>query len=101
MPRKPAAATATLDPRGRRLEPPPGLSEAERAAFVAAVRSVKLGHFADEDTPLLTAYALASRAPRNAADRLWMVMAASCPGMPEAIVARRPSSSSSAISFCW
>ena len=59
MPRKSAAATATLDPRGHRLEPPPGLSEAERAAFVAAVRSVKPGHFADEDTPLLTAYAAA------------------------------------------
>jgi hypothetical protein len=54
MPRKSAAATATLDPRGHRLEPPPGLSEAERAAFVAAVKSVKPGHFADEDTPLLT-----------------------------------------------
>jgi hypothetical protein len=59
MPRKSAAAIAALEPRGRRLEPPPGLSEAERAAFVATVRSVKPGHFADEDTPLLTAYAAA------------------------------------------
>ena len=59
MPRKSAAATATLDPRGHRLEPPPGLSEAERAAFVAAVKSVKPGHFADEDEPLLVAYAAA------------------------------------------
>src|SRR5580700_1651199 len=53
MPRKSAAAIATLEPRGRRLEPPPGLSAAERAAFVATVRSVRPGHFADEDTPLL------------------------------------------------
>jgi hypothetical protein len=59
MPRKSAAATATLDPRGQRLEPPPGLSEAEQAAFVATVKSVKPGHFANEDTPLLTAYVAA------------------------------------------
>jgi len=59
MPRKSAAATATLDPRGHRLEPPPGLSTAERAAFVAAVKSVKPGHFAAEDEPLLVAYAAA------------------------------------------
>ena len=56
MPRKSAVAIATLEPRGRRLEPPPGLSEAERTAFVATVRSVKPGHFAAEDAPLLTAY---------------------------------------------
>jgi hypothetical protein len=43
MPRKSAAAIATLEPRGRRLEPPPGLSEAEQAAFVAtAARSRSL-----------------------------------------------------------
>jgi hypothetical protein len=59
MPRKSAVAIATLEPRGRRLEPPGGLSEAERAAFAAAVRSVKPNHFADEDMPLLTAYASA------------------------------------------
>ena len=59
MPRKSAAATATIEPRGHRLEPPPGLSEAERAAFVAAVKSVKPGHFAAEDEPLLVAYAAA------------------------------------------
>ena len=70
MPRKSAAATATLDPRGHRLEPPPGLSEAERAAFVAAVRSVKPGHFADEDTPLLTAYAAAIAQERAIAQDL-------------------------------
>jgi hypothetical protein len=70
MPRKSAAATATLDPRGHRLEPPPGLSEAERAAFVAAVRSVKPGHFADEDTPLLTAYAAAIVQERSIAQDL-------------------------------
>lgn len=59
MPRKSAVAIATLEPRGRRLEPPPGLSEAERAVFVAAVRSVKPGHFAAEDVPLLTVYCAA------------------------------------------
>jgi hypothetical protein len=59
MPRKSAAATATIEPRGHRLEPPPGLSGAERAAFVAAVKSVKPGHFAAEDEPLLVAYAAA------------------------------------------
>ena len=70
MPRKSAAAIATLDPRGQRLEPPPGLSEAERAAFVAAVRSVKPGHFADEDTPLLIAYAAAIAQERAIAQDL-------------------------------
>jgi hypothetical protein len=60
MPRKSAAAITMLDPRGQRLEPPLGLSAAERAAFVAAVRSVKPGHFAAEDVPLLTAYAAAT-----------------------------------------
>ena len=59
MPRKSAIAIATLEPRGRRLEPPPGLSEAERTAFVTTVRSVKPGHFAPEDAPLLTAYVAA------------------------------------------
>jgi hypothetical protein len=53
MPRKSAAAIALLEPRGHRLEPPPDLCEAERVAFVAAVRSVKPGHFAAEDVPLL------------------------------------------------
>jgi hypothetical protein len=59
MPRKSAAAIATLDPRGRRLEPPPGLSAAESAAFVATVMSVRPGHFASEERPLLVAYAAA------------------------------------------
>ena len=70
MPRKSAAATATLDPRGHRLEPPSGLSEAERAAFVAAVRSVKPGHFAAEDVPLLVAYAAATVQERAIAREL-------------------------------
>jgi hypothetical protein len=60
MPRKSAAALSLVEPRGRRLQPPRGLSPAERAAFVATVRSVKPGHFAAEDTPLLTAYASAT-----------------------------------------
>jgi hypothetical protein len=59
MPRKSAAAAATLDPRGRRLDPPPGLSAAERKAFIAAVMSVRPGHFAAEEVPLLVAYAAA------------------------------------------
>lgn len=59
MPRKSAVAIAALDPRGHRLEPPPGLSAAERAAFVATVRSVRPGHFMAEELPLLTAYASA------------------------------------------
>ena len=70
MPRKSAAAIATLEPRGHRLEPPPGLSEAERAAFVATVRSVKPGHFADEDAPLLIAYAAAIVQERAIAQEL-------------------------------
>jgi hypothetical protein len=49
-----------LDPRGRRLAPPRGLSTAERAAFAGTVRSVKPGHFALEDVPLLVAYASAT-----------------------------------------
>lgn len=84
MPRKSAAAIALLEPRGHRLEPPPDLSEAERAAFVAAVRSVKPGHFAAEDVPLLVAYAAATVQERaiareleaaedeKAKDRLWL-----------------------------
>jgi hypothetical protein len=59
MPRKSAAAAVMLDPRGRRLAPPPGLSAAERKAFITAVMSVRPGHFAAEETPLLVAYAAA------------------------------------------
>jgi hypothetical protein len=70
MPRKSAAATTTLDPRGRRLEPPPGLSQAERAAFVATVKSVRPGHFAAEETPLLVAYAAAIVQERDIAHDL-------------------------------
>jgi hypothetical protein len=70
MPRKSAAAIATLEPRGHRLEPPPGLSESERAALVAAVRSIKPGHFAAEDAPLLTAYAAATVQERTIAHDL-------------------------------
>jgi hypothetical protein len=57
MPRKSAVAIAALDPRGHRLEPPPGLSAAEREAFVATVRSVRPGHFTAEEMPLLVTYA--------------------------------------------
>jgi hypothetical protein len=60
MPRKSAAALLVLDPRGHRLQPPRGLSKAERLAFVAAVRSVRPSHFAAEDVTLLTAYASAT-----------------------------------------
>lgn len=70
MPRKSAVALATLDPRGHRLEPPPGLSEAERAAFIAIVRSVRPQHFAAEDVPLLTAYAAATVQERDIAHEL-------------------------------
>jgi hypothetical protein len=59
MPRKSALATAALDPRGQRLEPPAGLSAAEREAFIATVKSVRPGHFSGDDTPLLVAYAAA------------------------------------------
>ena len=48
-----------LDPRGQRLQPPRGLSKAERLAFVATVQSVRPSHFAAEDVTLLTAYAAA------------------------------------------
>ena len=48
-----------LDPRGRRLEPPPGLSAAEGEAFLAAVMSVRPGHFTAEEAPLLVTYARA------------------------------------------
>jgi hypothetical protein len=60
MPRKSAAALRLVEPRGQLLEPPPGLSAAERVAFGATVRSVKPGHFAAEDMPLLVAYASAT-----------------------------------------
>jgi hypothetical protein len=60
MPRKSAASIIALDPRGRRLAPPRGLSTAEREAFTSTVRSVKPGHFALEDVPLLVAYASAT-----------------------------------------
>ena len=60
MPRKSAAALSLVGPRSRELEPPPGLLPAERIAFVIAVRSVKPGHFALEDVPLLVAYASAT-----------------------------------------
>jgi hypothetical protein len=70
MPRKSAAAIALLEPRGQRLEPPSGLSEAEQAAFVAAVWSVKPGHFAAEDVPLLVAYAAATVQERAIAREL-------------------------------
>jgi hypothetical protein len=60
MPRKSAAALSLVASRGRELEPPPGLSAAERVAFANAVRSVKSGHFALEDVPLLVAYASAT-----------------------------------------
>jgi hypothetical protein len=70
MPRKSAAALSLVDPRGHWLEPPPGLSAAERVAFGATVRSVKPGHFAREDLPLLTAYAAAQVQERSIADEL-------------------------------
>jgi hypothetical protein len=60
MPRKSAASLSLVDPRGHWLEPPPGLTAAERVAFDATVRSVKPGHFAAEDMPLLVAYASAT-----------------------------------------
>jgi hypothetical protein len=59
MPRKSAAAITVLEPRGHRLEPPSDLSASERAAFVATVKSVRAGHFAAEEVPLLTTYAAA------------------------------------------
>lgn len=67
MPRKSAASIATLDPRGRRLEPPPGLSANERAAFIATVQSVKPHHFAGEDIPLLVAYSAVTVQERDIA----------------------------------
>jgi hypothetical protein len=74
MPRKSAAALSLVEPRGRRLPPPSGLSKAERAAFVAAVRSVRPGHFAAEETPLLTAYASAIVQERAIAGELEAAM---------------------------
>ena len=65
MPRKSSAAAATLDPRGQRLEPPPGLSTAQRAAFIATVKSVRPNHFAAEDMPILVAYAAAQVEERD------------------------------------
>ena len=62
MPRKSAAALLMLDPRGHRLQPPRGLSKAERLAFVAAVRSVRPSHFAAEDVTLFPFWPLEDRA---------------------------------------
>jgi hypothetical protein len=70
MPRKSAAATATLDPRGRRLEPPLSLSKAEREAFVDVVKSVRPGHFNLDDMPLLITYAAAAVQERTISRKL-------------------------------
>ena len=70
MPRKSTLAVASIEPRGHRLEPPPGLSKAERAAFVATVISVRPSHFASEDTTLLVAYAAAIVQERAIAQEL-------------------------------
>jgi hypothetical protein len=76
MPRKSVAALRSVDPRGRRLAPPPGLSAAEREAFIAAVMSVRPGHFAAEEAPLLTAYAAAVVEERDIARDLVAAKAA-------------------------
>ena len=60
MPRKSAAALSLVGPRSGELQPPADLLPAERIAFVVTVRSVKPGHFAAEDIPLLVAYASAT-----------------------------------------
>jgi hypothetical protein len=70
MPRKSAAAARSIDPRGHRLDPPPGLSAAERKAFAATVASVRGGHFAAEDLPILAAYAAAIVQERDIAQEL-------------------------------
>jgi hypothetical protein len=53
-----------------RLEPPPGLSQAEREVFKATVNSVKPEHFAAEDAPLLSAYCAAVLEERTIASAL-------------------------------
>ena len=60
MPRKSTLVPVSIEPRGYRLEPPASLSEAEKAAFIATVMSVRPTHFALEDMPLLVAYAAAT-----------------------------------------
>ena len=68
MPRASAASLILL--QGQRLEPPPHLSKAERAAFVEVVDSVKPEHFVAEDAPLLCAYCAASLQERAIAAAL-------------------------------
>ena len=61
MPRKSAAALSLAAPRGRGLSSRRPVSPSRRAGGVRdAVRSVKPGHFALEDVPLLVAYASAT-----------------------------------------
>ena len=60
LPRTSSAASPLVLLQGQRLEPPPHLSKAERAAFLATVESVKPEHFAPEDLPLLCAYCAVS-----------------------------------------
>ena len=70
MPRKSSAALKVIEPRGYRPAPPEGLSEAERVAFTAAVCSVRPGHFAAEEVPLLVAFASATVQERAIAQEL-------------------------------
>jgi hypothetical protein len=79
MPRKSAAALRLVEPRGQRLDPPPGLSAAERSAFVATVRSVRPGHFAAEEVPLLVAFAAATVQERVISQALEKAEAESLP----------------------
>ena len=57
-------------PEGRFVGHPLRMAEFMRDDFGATVRSVKPGHFAREDLPLLTAYAAAQVQERSIADEL-------------------------------
>lgn len=70
MPRKSAAATRSIDPRGHHLDPPPDLTAAERKVFAATVASVRPGHFAADDLLLLTAYVAAAVQERTIVQEL-------------------------------
>ena len=88
MPRASAASLILL--QGQRLEPPPHLSKAERAAFVEVVDRVKPEHFVAEDAPIAPPPCKSAQLRRRWPTPLWKRPIAS--GLRTA--ARRATSSS-------
>jgi hypothetical protein len=74
MPRRSAASLAVLQPRvdvrKTRLEPPPDLTEPERALFLQLVNSNAPEHFRESDRPLLREYIREIMLARSADDEI-------------------------------